>query len=231
MADFFIRSDGLKIYYIPEPYCELCNLPIPQKYADWGRCAPCNKKFGHGEPDIRVRAVSRYLHPSEYPDDLFSQEIIRFKTDPDLAHLLGECMVTAITDRFPELLEADIIIPVQKSKPNKFHRTAFLADYVSKKLEIPWIDALVAADGYQPVHEVSVPQKAGAIQGKVLCTHSFNGETILLIDDTYIEGTTKRECARVLKSHGAGKICGLVLGRAVAAKHIRLVKQQNESEG
>jgi len=230
MPDFFIRSDGLKINYIPEPSCDLCNLPIPIKYADWGRCAPCNNKFGNSEPNIRVRAVSQYLHPSDFPGDRFSKEIIRFKTDPSLADLFGECMVTSIFERFPELLVSEVIVPVQRSNPNKFHRTALLAEYVSKKLSIPWVEALIASEGYQPVHDVPMAEKAGAIHGKVHCTKSFNGETILLIDDTYIEGTTKRECARILKANGAGKIWGLVLGRAVAAKHLQLVKKQNESD-
>lgn len=231
MTDFFIRSDHLKINFIPEPYCELCDLPIPKKYESWGRCAPCNRKYGHTQPDIRVRAVSQYLHPSEYPDDLFSKDIRKFKTDPTLAPLLGECMVTALRERFPELIQSDIIVPVQKSNPqNTFHRTALLAEYISRELSIPWVEALVAEEGYQPVHDVPVSQKNAAIHGKVRCTKTFKGETILLIDDTYIEGTTKRECARVLKSHGAGKIWGLVLGRAVSLKHLHLVSKQNESD-
>jgi len=231
MTDFFIRSDGLKVDFIYEPYCEICNLPISTQFASYGKCAFCHITYGHREPEIRTRAVSKYLYPTEYPKDIFSQNIRDFKTNAALAPLLGECMVNALNNRFPELLESDIIIPVQSSNAARtFNRTELLADIISKEFDIPVMNVLFAQEGYQPVHNHPSGEKHDAIQGKIGCNVTFKGETILLIDDTYIDGTTKRECARVLKEHGAGKIWCLVLGRMISKKNLNSLKEQNVSD-
>jgi predicted amidophosphoribosyltransferase len=42
----------------------------------------------------------------------------------------------------------------------------------------------------------------------------LHGEAILLIDDVLTTGATVRECCRVLKKNGAGRITVAVLARA-----------------
>lgn len=70
-------------------------------------------------------------------------------------------------------------------------------------------------------------EKEREIAGKIGCNYQFNGESILLIDDTYIFGTTKRECGKVLKEHEAGEIWSLVLGRVVNKEHMDALRRYN----
>jgi competence protein ComFC len=41
--------------------------------------------------------------------------------------------------------------------------------------------------------------------------HSVKGKSTLLVDDVFTTGTTLKECAKVLKRHGASKVWGLTL--------------------
>jgi len=71
-------------------------------------------------------------------------------------------------------------------------------------------------------------EKEREIAGKIGCQHRFNGESILLIDDTCITGATKQECATVLRAHGAGEVWSLVLGRMVNRRHLEILRRYNE---
>ena len=62
MADDFIRSDGIKIELIPEPYCTWCSKPISKNYLISGLCYNCNQKRRNSEmPIVKVNAVGIYM--------------------------------------------------------------------------------------------------------------------------------------------------------------------------
>jgi predicted amidophosphoribosyltransferase len=230
MEEVFQRSDGVKIYLLYQPFCEICSTPIPNRYARWGRCAACNKRYGRRVPEIRTRAVARYLYQTEYPGDIFSQNIRDFKTKQSLAPILGECLLHALHNLYPYLMELDIIVPIFQSSPRSYNQAELLAEIVAQGISKPLRNPLFAKDGYPPVHSLPSEKKAEAIHGKVGCREDFKGESILLIDDTYIDGTTKRECARVLREHGSGLLWCLVLGRAVSKRHLDVIIRQNHDD-
>jgi len=75
-------------------------------------------------------------------------------------------------------------------------------------------DILYKREEYPPQHDTPLQEKENAIRGKIGCREEITGKKVLLIDDTYITGSTKNECVRALKKCGAGEIRGLVIGRA-----------------
>jgi len=78
------------------------------------------------------------------------------------------------------------------------------------------------------MHEIhDLPGKAREIAGKIGCNHQFEGESVLLIDDTCINLVTKRECTQVLQAHGAGEVWALVLGRKVGRDHFNVLRSRN----
>lgn len=105
---------------------------------------------------------------------------------------------------------------------------AFLAEGVASRYGMRYLDALYKSKVYRPMH--SIPdhlEKEREIAGNIGCRYRFNGESVLLIDDTCITGATKRECAAVLRAHGAGEIWSLVLGRMVNRKHLQIPGSYN----
>lgn len=61
--------------------------------------------------------------------------------------------------------------------------------------------------------------------GKDPTKRLIDGESVLLIDDTVICGCTMRECARVLKENGAGRVYGLVVGRGIDRKRLEFLER------
>jgi len=212
MSDSFIRSDGVKIDLIPEPYCKWCSKPIRPEYLI---CANCNMKH----PLIEIRAVGIYtLHRPRDDQNQLSKEIWQLKDgDPSMADKLGECMVYVINNHYQYLKDVDIIVPAPVGDVKRgYNQAALLAKYVSENISIPCKDILYKTEEYLPQHNMitSLRKKENAIRGKIGCGEEITGKKVLLIDDVYVTGNTKNECVRALKDCGAGEILGLVIGRA-----------------
>lgn len=220
MGNFFIRSDGVKIDLIPEPYCKWCSKPISVEYQDYGLCYDCNSK----PPLIKIRTVG--IYPLHHPqDNQLGREIWQLKDgDPSMADKLGECMVYVINNHYQYLKDVDIIVPVPVGNlKREYNQAALLAKYVSENIFISFKDILYRIEEYPPQHDIPLQEKENAIRGKIGCREEITGKKVLLIDDTYVTGNTKNECARALENCGAGKIWGLVIGRAVDRSHMDFI--------
>lgn len=170
------------------------------------------------------------IYREEFPDDILSNEIRRLKTDRSFVPRLQECLFHAIDYQYRECRDLDVVVPVMRgSGGGGYNPPALLAKGVASRYGIPYQDALYKRKVYRPMH--SIPdhrEKEREIAGKIGCQHRFNGESILLIDDTCITGATKQECATVLRAHGAGEVWSLVLGRMVNRKHLEILRRYNE---
>ncbi len=236
MTDFFIRSDGIKIDLIPEPYCKWCSKPIPKSYRDHGLCYECDKKsfiITEGkikiyEPLIKINAVGIYVLKTA--DTQLSKEIWELKNNPSIADKLGECMVYVINNRYQDLKKMDVVVPVPSGDSKRpYNQAALLAKYISERIGIPYKDILYKKEEFPPQHSVKLKEKESNVKGKIECKEKITGQKVLLIDDTYITGDTKNECARALKDCGAKEIRGLVVGRAVDKTHMEYIETLNKS--
>jgi len=178
---------------------------------------------------IRNRAFGKYYYEDENPDDQLSNEIRRLKTDNRILPPLMECLYHAIDAMHPNLASMDIVVPVMRGSVDEgFNQSALLAEGIATRYKKPYLDILYKKEPYRSMHTIhDVKEKEREISGKIGCKHQFHGESILLIDDTCITMTTKRECARVLREHGAGEIRSLVLGRMVNEIHMATLRRYN----
>ncbi len=256
MTDFFIRSDGIKVDLIPEPYCKWCSKPIPRSYRDHGLCYECDKKsfiiseeskqpvrqvdergiewipvratIKINEPLLKVNAVGIYFLKTA--ENQLSKEIWELKRNPSIADKLGECMVYVINNRYQDLKKMDVVVPVPSGDSKRpYNQAALLAKYVSEHIGIPYKDILHKKEEFPPQHSVKLDQKESNVKGKIDCKEKITGQKVLLIDDTYITGDTKNECARALKECGAKEIRGLVVGRSVDKTHMEYIEKLNKS--
>ncbi len=229
MADDFIRSDGIKIELISEPFCMWCSKPIAKIYRDYRSCYDCAQKLSRLEfPLLKINAVGLYFLKGA--DNQISKEIWELKRNPSIADKLGECMVYVINNRYRDLKKMDIIVPVPSGDSKRpYNQAALLAKHVSRKIEINCKNILYKKENFLPQKEVKLEEKENNIKGKIGCREKITGQKVLLIDDTYITGDTKNECARALKECGAEEIRGLVVGRSVDKTHLEHIKKLNES--
>ena len=230
MVEVFERSDGVKLEILYPPYCEVCGNPIPDSFAETHPyCRICKDSPDKYNPLVRIRAFGKYLFESEYPDDRLSDEIRRMKTDQTIIPLLQECLYYSMEHQYPELQELDVVVPVMSGSSDRgYNQAALLARGIASRYNLPYKDVLYAKAPYRPMHEIhNLAEKEREIAGKVGCNHQFEGESILLIDDTCINMVTKRECTRVLKEHGAGEVWALVLGRMVDRRHLGVLRRYN----
>ncbi|KDE55561.1 MAG: hypothetical protein PWR21_2185 [Methanoculleus sp.] len=230
MKRTFFRSDGMELEILYPPYCQVCGNPIPDCFADtFPYCAACRNRPDRDDPPVRVRAFGKYLFEEEFPDDVLSSEIRRLKTDETLVPQLLECLFYAIDHQYPDFREFDIVVPVMRGTGSGgYSPPALLAEGVASRYGMRYLDALYKSKVYRPMHSISDHlEKEKEIAGNVGCRYRFNGESVLLIDDTCITGATKRECAAVLRAHGAGEVWSLVLGRMVNRKHLEILGSYN----
>lgn len=217
--NYFIRSDGKKIEILHKPYCEKCSLPVPSEYT---QCVKC-----HNYPDpiyFEARAVGLYRTDSE--DDTLTTEIGQLKQDSSLAEILGECMVYAMENRFPHLKNVDFIVAVPPAdKKRGYNQTMLLAEYISRKINIPVIDPLFFTEDYRPQVGLGFSERIENPKGKVKIIENtkLDGKKILIIDDLFTTGGTLNECCKVLLEHGASEVKALVLGRATDDRHLKFV--------
>lgn len=230
MEKIFTRSDGAKLEILYPPFCDVCGNPIPDSFATTHPyCGACKNYPDKKDPVIRNRAFGKYYYEDEKPDDRLSNEIRRLKTDKRILPPLLECLFHAIDTMHPQMAGMDVIVPVMRgSEDEGFNQSALLAEGIATRYRKPYLDVLYKKEPYRSMHTIhDVKEKEREISGKIGCKHQFHGESILLIDDTCITMTTKRECARVLRDHGAGEIRSLVLGRMVNEIHMATLRRYN----
>ena len=230
MVEVFVRSDGVKLEILYPPYCEVCGSPIPDSFAETHPyCGVCKDSPDKYDPLVRVRAFGKYLFGDEYPDDRLSDEIRRMKTDPTIVPLLQECLYYSMDHQYPELRELDVVVPVMRGSGGRgYSPVALLAQGVASRYNLPCRDVVYTKAPYRPMHEIhDLAEKEREIAGKIGCDLQFDGESVLLIDDTCIDMVTKRECTQVLQAHGAGDVWALVLGRMVNRRHLGFLRRYN----
>jgi predicted amidophosphoribosyltransferase len=230
MEKIFTRSDKRELELLYPPICEVCGNPIPDRFAkSHPYCGACKDDPDKKDPPVRIRAFGKYYYEDEKTDDILSNEIRRLKTDRRVLPPLLECLYYSIDCQYPHLASMDVVVPVMRGTGDGgYNQSALLAEGIATRYKKPYMDILFKKEPYRSMHTIhDIKEKEREISGKIGCRHHFNGESVLLVDDTCITTTTKRECARVLRAHGAGTIWSLVIGRMVNRAHMDTLRKYN----
>lgn len=102
----------------------------------------------------------------------------------------------------------DMIVPVPMAKSKKrmvgYNQAEVIAEFISEKLEIPVVDALIKAENTIAQHTLSKEEREENVKGMFSSADiSLEGKRILICDDIITTGSTVIECSRLLKEMGA----------------------------
>ena len=195
---------------IPAASCRRCALPYPTETSDDHLCGICLQ-----EPQplfeqvvaagIYDAALKEAIHRFKYRD--------KINLDLPLAEL--------IASRLAELEQVDLILPGplhhKRLRARTYNQSALLASQLAKRFNRPInLRQLIRHRDTPPQQGQSATARKNNLKNAFALTQPLNGEHVLLIDDVLTTGATVRECCRVLKKNGVGKVTVAVLARARA---------------
>ena len=200
---------------LQEPYCLKCACPgVTTMECSWH-----DDDYGFE----RIYAMGAYLSSStaEGYNDLLSKHIRGLKKFPGYSIPLGLGLAECVKNRYPELLEADLIVPVplfetelKVSGEVKYNQAAELAKVLSKKVNIDYRETLVKTREKRLMDSLRSERKE-AVKGlyEVKNGRQVSDKKILLVDDVSTSGATVSECSKVLVDSSAMIVNVLVAGR------------------
>lgn len=167
----------------------------------------------------RIYAVGKYIASPPW-DHVLSSHIRRLKDNIDFAEPLSQSLSLVIKNRYPELCDIDIIVPVpmfeSKLEARGFNQAEILGRKLSRIMDRPIVDCLNQVKNI----ELRVLNRE---ERKVVIRDAFeflieyggriDGKHILLIDDVVTTGFTASQCSQILINNGACQVDVIVLGR------------------
>ena len=188
---------------LPDARCPQCGVETTLGE----RCGACLK-----EPPAFTHTVALFRY--EFPVDRLIQAL-KYGHQLPLANWFGQCLSR-------EILAAghDLILPLPlhptRLQSRGFNQSAEIARTISRELGMQMnTSCLTRTRATPPQAALPLKERARNVRGAFECRDDLGGKRILLVDDVMTSGSTLRECARILKLHGATQITVVVAARAL----------------
>ena len=225
VKDFFIKikNNFLKFLFPKKITCDICKKEISYNSYICNECKDklpfikksCKKCGCETTSDYCIRCKNSTLNfdkniaVCEY-NDFVKNIIYRYKCgDKYLYKFIAKLMTEKIQ---AEKIDFDIIcfVPITKKvyKYREYNQSKLLAEYISKKFNIPLCYDLIKTK--ETLFQKNCPAKKRAenIKNafKVINKENIQGKNVLLIDDVTTTGSTLSECTSVLKRNKAKSV-------------------------
>ena len=205
---------------LKEPYCLKCACPgVATENCIWHE---------HDYGFERIYAMGAYLKreiiKERGEEDFLSSHILGLKQYPRYAEPLGLGMAECMKNRYLELMETELIVPIPKfptelkvaTDPEgvKYNQAEELANIISSNMHIPSLNVLKKTRE-QSMRSLGEAERREVVKGLYGIGNSagVRDKRILLVDDVSTSGATVSECAQVLIDAGAKTVNVLVAGR------------------
>ncbi len=156
-----------------------------------------------------------YYTPAFVYSKEFKKSFLKFKFQgyTSYGHLLAELAADHIKNN-PYFKDYDYIIPVPISKfrlrERGFNQSELMVEHIAKAINKPILSCLKRIKHSTPQSKYRrFRMRARNVKNAYECSLKFDGENLILFDDVYTSGSTMYECAKVLKTQGAGNITGI----------------------
>ncbi len=191
---------------IPEPHCRRCLQPFESPSGLIRTCHHCLQQHYHFD---QLYSVGSY-------DGLLAGlcKKLKFEKNISLARGLGRLCQPLIATHY------DAIIPVPLHRKTLgqrgFNQSLLLAQQLTHGTNMSCNRHGLKKQLFTAnQHKLSQEQRRKNLQETFKATHSFHGETCLLIDDVLTTGATASACAKILKQAGALRVDVLTVARTL----------------
>ena len=163
-----------------------------------------------------ARAVARYEAVL-----LDAIHVFKYKGKITTGEVLGRIMADHVYPGF-SIADYSLIIPVplhaKRLRERGFNQAVILAREISGRFSIP-LDFLTLRRHVftEPQVNLGKDQRTTNVRGAFAVKNEkkVEGQKIILVDDVYTTGSTVKECAGMLMTHGAAEVAVLTMVRAV----------------
>lgn len=229
---------GAAAIVLPSP-CVVCGDDLPWRDrrgsccgACWGglaappgnRCSICSLSLDTAAPDARCGACVRQKPPFEWIESYgpyhggLDRVISAFKFEGHhfLAAPLAELLAEGLARRDAEF---DVLcgVPMEskRERARGYNQAELLARELSRITRIQHQRNALRRAGTSGVQS-TLPreERRRNVRGKFEPAGDLGGKAVLIVDDICTTGETLRECARVLRRAGVGRVAAVTIARA-----------------
>ncbi|WP_153145583.1 ComF family protein [Dechloromonas sp. H13] len=171
------------------------------------RCGACLK-----DPPAFNRTIALFRY--EFPVDRLIQAL-KYGHQLPLANWFGQGLSEKIVATEHDLL---LPLPLHPSRlaSRGFNQAVEIARTISRLRNIPIsVDHLTRIRATSPQAALPLKERPRNVRGAFECSADLGGRRVLLVDDVMTSGSTLRECARILKMHGAAEVTLAIAARAL----------------
>jgi ComF family protein len=205
-----------KIPFINDPVCDRCGIPFEVTYSIEESlnylCGECRSS-----PPLFDRALSVCQYDETVRDIIAAY---KYQNKPyigkDLVSIINKFLGGRIAELFPELI-IHVPLHVKRLKERGYDQAYILADGIGRELNIRVsYKNLVRTSYTTPQVDLNGMERMKNVKGAFFVTDpaELKDRSILLIDDVFTTGATIKECVKVIKKAGAGKVYVLTFAKA-----------------
>lgn len=204
------------------PKCAFCHKILPKDCRKDGICPECME----GLKKTEITSVGK----CEFTDGVYScqayngnvrKSIHRFKFGgrQEYSRIYADMMAKRIIGGLGRLdIGLVTYVPTNKSHIRKrgYDHGRLIAKYTAEKLELDEIECFGKCRETKPMYGLSPSQRRANILGAISLTckkEHIMGKNVLITDDIFTTGASVSECARLLKSAGAGRVYVLTVAK------------------
>ena len=201
------------IYFLFPPRCPNCREMVDERYQ---LCAACEKKILRLDfYDMSPAPLEKVLRVTKYREG--SRTLLhKLKFDNNLGVVPALKKILDSVAGREEILQllsgVNLAVPVplheERFKERGFNQTVEIFGNFLAKKNLPLKDLLIRQVATPKLYNLGKAEREKILSGVFAPSESINlrGKNVLIVDDIFTTGTTCKECAKVLKSLGAGKI-------------------------
>ena len=189
-----------KIPFIEDKTCECCGRPVDE--FSYRLCNQCNSE---------KRYFEHSFVPLIYKDN--AKEVVlmlKHSQHPYYAKALAFLIADKIlSSEFYTQFDLITCVPETRKgiKKRGYNHAELIAKELSKLLSVPYENTLIRTkDSKTQVNLTKEERKENVRKSYVVGKKTFNGGTVLLVDDVYTTGATTNYCSRLLKKMGFDKV-------------------------
>lgn len=207
--------------------CDNCFATI--SFLQYQLCGACQKGSidGMAHPTCRTTYGIDGIISSIAYKGIVKKLLYQFKYRPylsDLKVILGKLLYEGLIqqeafEKFIEYKEVWITaVPLHKSRERMrgYNQSELLAKELAKHLHVEYTSSILDREKHtKPQFELKKEERKKNILGAFGLNPKFKqkikGKSFIIVDDITTTGATLRECGKVLKQGGAGKVLGVTL--------------------